>query len=75
MLLPPDYAWIELVIIVAFAVFVADLIGNMISFDNRFMNALTTAIVSAVAFALLIYFVYGSVLLTSWGFAVMHPAP
>jgi hypothetical protein len=75
MLLAPDYAWIELVIIVGFAVFAADLIGNMISFDNRFMNALTTAIVSAVAFALLIYFVYGSVLLTGWGFAVMHPAP
>jgi hypothetical protein len=75
MLLPPQYAWIELVIIVAFAVFVADLIGNMISFDNRFINALTTAIVSAVAFALLIYFVYGDVLLTGWGFAVMQKAP
>jgi hypothetical protein len=75
MLLPPQYAWIELVIIVAFAVFVADLIGNMISFDNRFINALTTAIVSAVEFALLIYFVYGDVLLTGWGFAVMQKAP
>jgi len=75
MLLPQDYAWIELVIIVAVAVFVADLIGNMISFDNRFINALTTAIVSAMAFALLIYFVYGTVLLTGWGFAVMQKAP
>ncbi len=75
MLLPPEYAWIELVLIVGVAVFIADLIGNMISFDNRFFNALTTAIVSAVAFALLIYFVYGNVLLTGWGFAVMQKAP
>ena len=75
MLLPPEYAWIELVIIVGVAVFVADFVGNMISFNNRFMNALTTAIVSAVAFALLIYFVYGTVMLTGWGFAVMQKAP
>ena len=39
MLLPPEYAWIELVIIGTVAVFVADLIGNTISFQNRFMNA------------------------------------
>jgi hypothetical protein len=54
MLLPPEYAWIELVIIGAVAVFVADLIGNTISFQNRFMNALTTATVFAAAFALLV---------------------
>ena len=50
MLLPPEYAWIELVIIGTVAVFVADLIGNTISFQNRFMNALTTATVFAAAF-------------------------
>jgi hypothetical protein len=59
------YAWIGLVLIVAVAVFVADLIGNMISFKNRVMNALTTAGVSAVAFGLLVYFLYGTVMLTS----------
>ena len=75
MLLPPEYAWIGLVLIVAVSVFVADLIGNMISFENRVINALTTAGVSAVAFGLLLYFVYGTVMLTSWGFAVMHAAP
>jgi Mn2+/Fe2+ NRAMP family transporter len=72
---PPEYAWIELVIIVGVAVFVADLIGSAISFDNRFMHAFTTATVFAVAFALLIYFVYGTVMLTDWGFAVMKQAP
>jgi len=75
MVLPPEYAWIELVIIGTAAVFVADLIGNTISFNNRFMNALTTAIVFSVAFALLIYFRYGTVMLTDWGFAVMQKAP
>jgi hypothetical protein len=75
MLLPPEYAWIELVIIGTVVVFVADLIGNTISFHSRFMNAFTTAIVFAVAFALLIYFRYGTVMLTDWGFAVMRPAP
>ena len=52
--------------------FVADLIGNTISFQNRFMNALTTATVFAAAFALLVYFRYGTVMLTDWGFAVMN---
>jgi Mn2+/Fe2+ NRAMP family transporter len=75
MLLPPEYAWIELVIIVAVAVYVCALIGNTISFDNRFMNALPTAVVLAVAFSLLVYFRYGTVMLTDWGFAVMKQAP
>ena len=40
MVLPPEYAWIGLVLIVAVAVFVADLIGNMISFKNRVMKCI-----------------------------------
>jgi len=32
-------------------VFVANLIGNTINFQGRFVNALTTAIVFAVAFS------------------------
>jgi hypothetical protein len=53
-------------------VFVADLIGNMLNFENRVLNALTTAIVFSAAFAFFIYFRYGSVMLTDWGVAVMH---
>jgi hypothetical protein len=41
-------------------------------FQNRFMNAFTTATVFAAAFGLLVYFRY--VMLTDWGFAVMKQA-
>ncbi len=75
MVLPPEYAWLELVLIGAVVVFVSDLIGNMISFDNRAMNALTTAIVFAVVFSISIYLRYGTVLMMEWGFAIMRPAP
>jgi hypothetical protein len=49
------YPWIEPVLIGAVIVFVLDLIGNMISFSNRFLNALATAIVFAVVFGGLLY--------------------
>jgi Mn2+/Fe2+ NRAMP family transporter len=75
MLLPPQYAWIGLVLMGSIFVFVADLIGNTINFDNRFLNALTTAIVFMAAFSFFVYFRYGSVMLTDWGFAVMNPTP
>ena len=75
MLLPPEYAWIELVIIGAAVVFISDLIGNMISFESRPLNALTTAIVFAVAFSLMIYLRYGNILMMEWGFAMMRPTP
>jgi hypothetical protein len=75
MLLPPEFAWIELVIIGTVSVFVADLIGNTISFKNRFMNAFTTAVVAAVAFGLVVYLVFGHVMLMDWGFAIVKEAP
>jgi len=75
MLLPPEYAWVELVIIAAIVVFVSDLIGNIVSFQSRFVNAFTTAIVFAVAFSLAIYLRYGTVLMMEWGFAMARPAP
>jgi hypothetical protein len=73
MLLPPQYAWIGLVLMGALFVFIADLIGNTLTFENRFVNAFTTMIVFAVAFGCFIYFRYGTVMLTDWGFAVMNP--
>jgi hypothetical protein len=75
MVLPPEYAWVELVIIAGIVVFVCDLIGNTISFKSRVMNAFATAIVFAVVFSLAIYLRYGSVLIMKWGFAMMRPAP
>ena len=72
MLLPPEYAWIGLVAMGAVIVFIADLIGNTLSFHNRFMNALTTAGVFGVAFAFFIYFRYGNVMLTDWEIGRAH---
>ena len=42
-------------------VFVIDLVGNTISFSNRFANALVTAVVFAVVFGALVYFGYGNI--------------
>jgi len=75
MLLPPEYAWFGLVLLGSMFVFVSDLIGNTINFENRFVNALTTTIVFSVAFAFFVYVRYGSVMLTDWGFVVMNPVP
>ena len=50
-----NLAWLQPVIIGAAIVFVLDLIGKMLSFSNRFANALTTAAVFAVLFGALIH--------------------
>ena len=55
MFLPPQYAWLEPVIVGAIIVFVIDLIGNMISFSSRITNALVTALVFAAIFGGLLY--------------------
>ncbi|RUP10623.1 hypothetical protein [Hyphomicrobium sp.] len=49
------YPWIEPVLIGAAIVFVLDLIGNLISFSNRVLNALATALVFAIVFGGLLY--------------------
>jgi ABC-type enterochelin transport system permease subunit len=56
--LPAEYAWAELVLIGAGIVFVVDLIGNVLSFSNRFVNAIVSAIVFAVIFGGLTYLAY-----------------
>jgi hypothetical protein len=56
--LPPEFAWLELVLIAAGVVFFVDLIGNMLSFSSRIVNALVTAIVFAVIFGSLTYLAY-----------------
>jgi len=75
MLFPPEYAWLELVLIGGVTVFISDLIGNMISFQSRAMNALITSLVFAVVFSLGIYLRFGTVMMMEWGFAMMRPAP
>jgi hypothetical protein len=55
---PADLAWLEPVLIAAAIVFVVDLIGNMLSFSNRFTNAIVTAAVFALLFGGLSYVAY-----------------
>jgi hypothetical protein len=50
-----NYPWLEPVLIGAVIVFILDLIGNLISFSNRVLNALATAIVFAIVFGGLLY--------------------
>jgi hypothetical protein len=61
MLLPPQYAWFEPVLIASIVVFIIDLIGNSIGFGNRLVSALMSAILFALVFGGLVYFGYGSV--------------
>jgi hypothetical protein len=49
------YPWLEPVLIGAVIVFILDLIGNLISFSNRVLNAFVTALVFAVVFGGLLY--------------------
>lgn len=49
-----ELGWLQPVLIAAAVVFVLDLIGNMLSFSNRVMNAFVTALVFAVLFGALI---------------------
>lgn len=61
MFLPIEYFWLEPVLIAAIVVFVVDLIGNTVTFSNRFVNALVTALLFTVIFGALVYFGYGKV--------------
>lgn len=49
-----NYAWLQPVLIASAVVFVLDLIGNMLSFSNRIVNAFVTALVFAILFGVLI---------------------
>jgi hypothetical protein len=49
-----NLGWLQPVLIASAIVFVLDLVGNMLSFSNRFVNALVTALVFAVVFGGLI---------------------
>ena len=59
MFLPAEYAWFEPVLIASIVVFIIDLIGNSITFSNRYVSALVSAIVFAIVFGGLVYFGYG----------------
>ena len=63
--MPAEFSWLQPVLIGALVVFFVDLIGNMLSFSNRFLNALVTALVFAVIFGVIFYM----------GFAQMSVTP
>ena len=50
MFLPPQYAWFEPVLIASIVVFLVDLIGNSITFSNRYVSSLASALIFAVVF-------------------------
>lgn len=61
MILPTEYAWLEPALIASIVVFVIGLIGNALSFSNRFVNALVTAIAFTVIFGALYHFTHADV--------------
>jgi hypothetical protein len=54
MFLSGQYAWFEPVLIATIVVFIIDLVGNSISFGNRFLGALMSAILFALVFGTLV---------------------
>lgn len=64
MFLPPEYFWLEPVLVAAIVVFVIDLIGNTLAFGSRVVNAFVTAVVFALVFGSLVYFGYGNISMT-----------
>lgn len=58
MFMPADYAWLEPVIVMSAVVFVVGLIGNILSFSSRFMNALVTAIIFALLSGALFFMMF-----------------
>jgi hypothetical protein len=59
--MPADLSWLTPVLVAAAVVFFVDLIGNMLSFSNRFVNALVTALVFAVIFGVVFYMGFAQV--------------
>ncbi|MEM7766352.1 MAG: hypothetical protein AAF253_02565 [Pseudomonadota bacterium] len=59
--LPEGLLWLEPVVIGAALVFVVGLVGNLLAFKNRFMNALVTALIFVAVFGAVTYLGYGSV--------------
>lgn len=59
--LPSDYLWLEPVVIATAIVFAVGFVGNILSFENRFMNAVVTAFIFLAVFGAATYLGYGSV--------------
>ena len=62
--MPAEFSWLQPVLLGALVVFFVDLIGNMLSFSNRFLNALVTALVFAVIFGVIFYMGFAQMTVT-----------
>jgi ethanolamine transporter EutH len=58
MFLPAEYQYLEPTVIAAGVVFVVALIGNVLTFSSRFVNALVTAVLFGAIFGGLAYVTY-----------------
>jgi hypothetical protein len=54
--MPADFNFLLPVLVGAAIVFVIGLLGNILSFSNRFVNALVTAVLFALVFGALVHF-------------------
>lgn len=61
MFLPPEYVWLEPIIIVSVIVFFVTWIGNTIFSGNNFVNAILVALIFGLIFAGLDYFGLGTI--------------
>jgi hypothetical protein len=60
-----QFSWLMPVLIAAIIVFIVDLAGNYLDFNNRVLNALAQAVLFAVIFAAVTaYFTLGDVSIT-----------
>jgi hypothetical protein len=69
-----QFAWLMPVLIAAIIVFIVDLAGNYLEFNNRILNALAQAVLFAIIFgALTAYFTLGEVSVTEVKIAPVEP--
>jgi len=80
-MLPPELqdanrqTWLQMILMSAALVFVIDLVANMISFSNRLTSALVTAVLFALLFGLAVYSMGGLPAPTAAPTAVTPTAP
>jgi hypothetical protein len=69
-----QFAWLMPVLIAAIIVFIVDLAGNYLDFNNRILNALAQAILFAIIFgAVTAYFTLGEVSVTEVKVTPLEP--
>jgi ribose/xylose/arabinose/galactoside ABC-type transport system permease subunit len=60
-ILPPEYSWLQPIIVASIVVFFVSWIANAIFSANDFLNALLTAIIFGLIFSGLVYFGMGGI--------------